>query len=985
MRVVAHIGRMTVADFFSKPGATYLGGCGNFFPKFQSRGDVSCIISREVLLMYSDDLKFKYKHLDSACLEHYGLLSRAKASGFVCPYCDNGLGEDGTGVDFQLVNDGYKGYCHKCGQMFDVFDLIANRFKLDSKAQFGETMRRAKEIFGDEPQVEREKPPEKVPKNFERLIKYSWSRLEEFFRKRRFWRGLSLETLKKFHCGYVPNWLCDNTERIIIPDSFTHYLARYPYETKEKSVKTKPHRGTKEIFGLKNALNNIASKTDLLIFAVEGEIDAMSIDQCGFTAIAFGGSTISAYQASLLGKFPEATRFILMFDNDETGRLKAPKAAETLSECGFRVVTKFLDKKYDDFNAFLQVTPNGLKIELQTIYDSSVEEFKKLPAKVERVSPAKQKVDVMGGLPENIEGDTTQKAIPNCPVNLTIPKGFKFCSKGIYHISEKGNESIVSYTPVVPSRIFGRVDGADEHVELAIYDKFTNSWKFQKVKQTVLAKAQEIISLAEYGIHVNSDTAKKLSVFLTNIQRIGLNPVNIPRVKVYRQPGWMGDDCETFVYPPGNGDYEVQDSGFCYAEKFRTKGETKDWLRLFAEVYKSSVGARYTIGLVCAAPLTKICRARNFQGILVAPSGSGKSAIVATAMSIFGDPYKLYENCGGTGNFINEYSSKLNDLPVWLDEFQLADQRLRENFEQAIFSHAEGKTRGRMSRNAEMKEQFQFRGTRIFTSEQNVLGETFTQGAFNRTIELQAADMISEELALEVHQNINRSFGHYGQKFINYVSYHQNSVRKTYAELQERIKDYCKPRKLIESHVQHLALVYTGITYLVKFLEDAGDIKINTSLCEVSDALFSPIIYLENFDLPFWLELLPAPEESNNNVRFLSTVSELRFSHTKHFDEQAKDSTGKEYCSSAVLEPVLGIKFLNGDVAFYPSALKKVLKDDNVPVVSRIHDLAEKGLLKIKPNRSHKNQYPVTFNGESRWMYYFPKKTFLEKSPHVDK
>lgn len=931
--------------------------------------------------MFIDDLKEKYKHIDPTSLLNYGLLSPAKKSGYVCPYCSNGLGEDGTGVTMELINDGYKGFCHKCGGYFDVFDLVSRRFNLDGRAQFGEIMRHAEEIFGDAPKVEVKKPPEKNLRDFTLLIKSSRANLEEFFKKSRYWRGLTIETLQKFGCGYLPEWKVDGTERVIIPHSFNHYLARYPHKNFPPGTNLKPHRGTKGIFGQKNALKMLTSKTDLLVFAVEGEIDAMSIDQCGFTAVAFGGSSISNYQRNLLKEFPNTARFILMFDSDETGRMKAPKAEETFAECGFKVITKFLDGKFDDFNAWLEVDPRGLKTELQRIYDLSVEDFKNLPEVKKPISPSEKISELAGGLPVKNDGDMTQDTIPNCPVNLTIPKGFKFCTNGIYYVTKDkktGDESkiIVSYTPVVPSRIFGRIDGADERVELAIYDKFKKTWSFQKVKQTALAKAQEIVTLAEHGIHVNSDTAKKLSVFLTNIQRIGLNPVNIPRVKVYKQTGWTDDSCETFIYPPGNSDFEVQDNGFEYAEKFRTKGETKDWLEIFSEVYKSSVGARYTIGLVCAAPLTRICRARNFQGVLVAPSGSGKSAIVATAMSIFGNPEKLYENCGGTGNFINEYSSKLNDLPVWLDEFQLSDQRLRENFEQAIFAHAEGKTRGRMSRNAEMKEQFRFKGTRIFTSEQNILGENFTQGAYNRTLELQTADMISEELALKVHQNINRSFGHYGQKYIDYVSYHQNSVRKTYAELQTRIKEYCKPKKLIESHVQHLALVYTGITYLLKFLEDAGDIKINASVREFSDALLSPIVYLDNFDLPFWLELLPSPEESSNVVRALPIISQLRFTKSKSFDAEIKDAEGKVRRDPSILEPTLGIKFLNGDVGFYPEPLRQVLKEQ-IPtkLQSLMQDFAQQGLLKITPDKTHKNQCRVYLDGEQRWMYYFPRQT----------
>jgi DNA primase len=51
----------------------------------------------------------------------------------------------------------------------------------------------------------------------------------------------------------------------------------------------------------------------------EGEIDAMSVVQSGFAAVALGGSSISASQVSLL-RNSQADEIVIFTDNDEAGR-----------------------------------------------------------------------------------------------------------------------------------------------------------------------------------------------------------------------------------------------------------------------------------------------------------------------------------------------------------------------------------------------------------------------------------------------------------------------------------------------------------------------------------------------------------------------------------------------------------------------------------------------------------------------------------------
>jgi len=57
------------------------------------------------MAFYKEDLVAKIKSITPEELANHGVLSKAKTSGYVCPHCKNGSGDDGTGIDFQQVDD----------------------------------------------------------------------------------------------------------------------------------------------------------------------------------------------------------------------------------------------------------------------------------------------------------------------------------------------------------------------------------------------------------------------------------------------------------------------------------------------------------------------------------------------------------------------------------------------------------------------------------------------------------------------------------------------------------------------------------------------------------------------------------------------------------------------------------------------------------------------------------------------------------------
>ena len=357
----------------------------------------------------NDILKDKYKHLDAETLAGYNLLNPARKSGYICPFCGNGSGEDGTGVEMNLLSSGYEGYCHKCGASFDVFKLIAKNEHLNNDTQFAQIFQIAKEKFGDAPIVKENPAPKKSAekdsekdKKISAEIEKAHKNLANFPHFENFkYRGLEFATLNKFYCGYEENFFSKLEDkknnrvykvvapRFIIPSSKTHYLARLvgkaddlPIEETAKKLlegKSKQHFGTKTIFAKKFALT--CGKK--IIFAVEGEFDAMSIWQCGYPAIAFSGSKLSKEMQKELKEFAEDTKFIILLDNDETGENLSQDNAEIIDSLGFSVAIEHLDKKYKDANEFLQADPDGLKKQLEKILQNAEKFFEENSANAE--------------------------------------------------------------------------------------------------------------------------------------------------------------------------------------------------------------------------------------------------------------------------------------------------------------------------------------------------------------------------------------------------------------------------------------------------------------------------------------------------------------------------------------------------------------------------------------------------------------------------
>lgn len=177
-------------------------------------------------------------------------------------------------------------------------------------------------------------------------------------------RGLTLETLRHFGCGYLTDWILTKSraefacglyikeltgepkhlpppsKRIIIPTPSMEHLNGVATERLEvNQAYWKQHAGSMELFGDLNAINS-----DLIV-VVEGEVDAMSIWQCSdglISAVAILGC--ANWKKTLLPKLKDlrGKKLLLLLDADAAGKKSANKLLADLLARGCLAVTKYL-------------------------------------------------------------------------------------------------------------------------------------------------------------------------------------------------------------------------------------------------------------------------------------------------------------------------------------------------------------------------------------------------------------------------------------------------------------------------------------------------------------------------------------------------------------------------------------------------------------------------------------------------------------------
>jgi len=374
---------------------------------------------------------------------------------------------------------------------------------------------------------------------------------------------------------------------------------------------------------------------------------------------------------------------------------------------------------------------------------------------------------------------------------------FELRRSGIYR-----NNKLISPTPVIPFYLYRKNIDNVEKVRI-LYNK-NDEWQSLDIDRLTISNQSKIIDLSNHGIGVNSSNALDMvkyfnTIFDKNVEKIDVRN-SIARL------GWV-DGVEHFI-PYNSKSYDfvlsVNDKNVDGAKQtydaITEKGDYDVWFECMKKM-RTNVPTRLAFGASAVSPLLTILGSPCFVTLLYGKTGTGKTLSCRCAISMWGDPSVLSMRADSTPTSIVRKCLFFNNLPLFVDEFQLLGQ---ENVQDFLMSVTEGsqRTRATMDSSNNFTSSGSWKNCTLITGERQCVTNNLGGGAVNRIIELRIDDMVADEMDLQdIYYKIDNNYGFLGKTLIKLYSDKdfQEKVKNRFKEIQDewRFKLHTASKQLI--------------------------------------------------------------------------------------------------------------------------------------------------------------------------------------------
>ena len=688
--------------------------------------------------------------------------------------------------------------------------------------------------------------------------------------------------------------------------------------------------------------------------AVNGKINPELLDKISDAKKFIEGLSIDTFNAALTTEFSVRSKVALC-------KLFLPDTAQLFFD-----ILKDAKKIAADKIKSLREQKADIPPELQALADLSQSEFKKeidsIVATLRRNNKQAVKDNELAAL--NAKRDAQQKALESlnestkknvhdCPLALNIPAQCVFNDNGVQIVDFSGRfpkTFIAAQSPLIPTKILREPSKHTTQYEVAV--KANGFWRRIIVDGDELADPKKILRLAKDGGALIED-AKYLTKFFARI--IKTNEGRLPEINCYTQPGWQGRDCRFFAYPSNDSNYLVRRAGFDYNEIFSKCGDAELWKNTFKRVADASPLVRIFIGFALAAPLVRPLNILNPQIHLSAPNDSGKTGLMKFAASIFGNPAEMLKSFAATPKNSISVAAASNDLPSFFDELETLKKAKEDTLSQMIYEFAQGIANQANKRDGTPRPTVRFKGVKLSTAERPLLKSHDQRGAFKRLVQLDTRAAIFEpSLAAELHFISENNFGLFGQTWINFVIANLKDIKDKYMEFGKLFaalpnKRETEPTLFKSSAVAAIAFYFFRI-------------------CIGLDSSFNNILFCR--DLNDINNSLPTPRELDDSNRAINDLQSFIAGHDRFFMHET-DNKDFDYESTQSAFECYGKIFNNGEVAFFPTAIKKILETELgfASADALITEWAAKGMLRCSAGSG--NRVSIRLNGQSIKVYKF--------------
>lgn len=382
------------------------------------------------------------------------------------------------------------------------------------------------------------------------------------------------------------------------------------------------------------------------------------------------------------------------------------------------------------------------------------------------------------------------------------PPGYVLDDNGIYVIKEEGKIQ-VSFTPIWIEKKLLNIFDKTEKVELGW--KAFGELKHRSFPRSKIASVQQICTLSDFGIGVQSVNAKEVIKFLYEFE--GVNQDKIKAVKCSDTLGWI--NANTFL-PTHKHEYEIalppglerMADGLC------KKGAFSEWRKVaeIARNLKRPVMRLFFAGAF-GAPLLKVLKERTFFVHLWGESEAGKTAIGFAAISVWGDPYRLGQSFNTTKVAMERVAACFNDLPLLVDEKQAASNPYAADG--LVYMLALGQNKGRGAKDGGISDRNEWTNIVLSTGEEKITSDTSKQGVFTRVIDLECPNEgVSQTRQVKtIYELTTEHYGHAGEMFISkLLEADKKELREKHKEIVQLLKD--EADGVVDTHLNSLGLLF---------------------------------------------------------------------------------------------------------------------------------------------------------------------------------
>lgn len=333
--------------------------------------------------------------------------------------------------------------------------------------------------------------------------------------------------------------------------------------------------------------------------------------------------------------------------------------------------------------------------------------------------------------------------------NISLPTDyFISLDEGVTKIiNDKGKTINVSKCPVI---IAGKTKSVDENKFKLILQLWTREGKrriLPPYPASTIFNAKKIVDVADFGLSVSTLDAALLTDYLNafNVE----NESFIPQTCTVPRCGWHTiNDKDIFVDPrivstitdDGITYPLVADSQSNFAKTLIAHGTLENWKKAY-DLAKPSLVARFIVAAAVAPPLLKILGERNFLLYIYTKTRAGKTTALHLGASAVGNK-KMIRSFDSTKNGLIGAAADVNDYAFLVDEKQVADNRIAEQFTLIVYALANGIGRLKLNKDSTVRDTADWRTIPIMTGETPLLKDSSIGGAFTRILQVLAPKVI---------------------------------------------------------------------------------------------------------------------------------------------------------------------------------------------------------------------------------------------------